>query len=886
MTKKVKTNLGDAVFTDIDANPYLQELYANILYNYSIRLFGEHSEPMCVDVEDALRFADILSKSTDPLKADKHKIWAQEIVALMRALEPQHPAVDFYMDTVLSSTGNYQGLKILEPAVDTTELALMPKRVLRTLLENTYVEFSKELVIVPAEPDKHFFRSQKQVYDRLNEPYFSYSGPTSMGKSFIMRMFIKERVQEGAALNFVVVVPTKALINEVSSKIINELGGLLQEKNYRVVTSAGALALEEEHNFIFVLTPERLLYLLIKYEKLTFNYVFIDEAHKISTSDKRHVFYFKIIDMLEQRESRPHISFASPNIPNPEVYLGLIPGVGEPDLHKQATLFSPVSQVKYFIDCVGCKVKLYNDHTKDGLMEICVAPPASQFMNFMKRICGNSQILIYFNNKEKTVDAALTYAKDLPAKNDPDLTALANEIRAQIHKEYFLADLITKGVAYHIGHLPAAIRQQIEKLYRERKINALFCTSTLVEGVNLPADNLFITTYQKGPRRQRMSEVDFRNLVGRVGRIEFNLYGNVFLVRLEESITEKGYMDLLKNDVPQQTLLLDKELNDRTKELIIMCLAKGDVELTELMKAKEDEKLKMPPYEIVRKFSHILLRDIMKNRNSKVKNAFTAQLSTEIEAKIKERYNREEVKPDDDINISIDQAKGLDAAIRSGLQYPELSADSQVLYNNVLQFLGDLYRALKWDKYEDKQKLGNRNSLKYFSTLLCQWIKGNGLGSIMVESLFWREKNQHSSYVMINYQKTPYNSRDVKHKNVVISDVLEDIEQVLLFSLANCFLKFSEAYKRIMGDLDNDWYEYVEYGTTNPLSIILQKCGFSRETSDYIKNHRQEYVVYRQNGKPLLKRSLAKCGRMTVEKEVADVMLNIEELFEELGGQQ
>lgn len=885
MIEKDKINLGEAVFSDIDADPYLQELYAGILYNYSMRLFGEHFEPMSIDIEDALRFADILSKSTDPLKADKHKIWAQEIVALVRSVEPQHPAVSFYVDSVLSSTGNYQGLKTLEPTMDVSEVMLTSKRPLRTLLENTYVEFSKELMVVPAERDKHFFRSQKQVYDRLDEPYFSYSGPTSMGKSFIMRMFIKERVQEGADFNFVVVVPTKALINEVSSKIINDLAGLLQEKNYRVVTSAGALALEEKHNFVFVLTPERLLYLLIKYEKLTFSYVFIDEAHKISTSDKRHVFYFKVIDMLEQRVPKPHISFASPNIPNPEVYLGLLPGISEPESHRQATYFSPVSQVKYFIDCVDCKVKLYNDHAKEGLTEICAAPPASQFMNFMKRICGKSQVLVYFNNKEKTVDAALSYARGLPVKSDPDLAALANEIRAQIHKEYFLADLITKGVAYHIGHLPAAIRQQIEKLYRERKINALFCTSTLVEGVNLPADNLFITTYQKGPRRQRMSEVDFRNLIGRVGRIEFNLYGNVFLVRLEDKITEKGFIDLLKKEVPQQTLLLDNELNDRTKELIVQCLEKGDVELNELTKAKEEEKLKMPSYEIVRKFSQILLRDIMKDRNSKVKLSFSGQLSTDTEARIKERYNRDEVKPDDDINISVDQAKGLDAAIRSGLHYPALSSEPQILYNNVLQFLGDMHRIFKWDKYEDKQKLGNRNSLRYIATLLCQWIKGNGLGSIMVESLFWREK-QYNSYIMINHQKTLYSSRDVKHKNVVISDVLEDIEQVLLFSLANCFLKFSEAYKRIKGDLDNDWYEYVEYGTTNPLSIILQKCGFSRETSDYIKNHQQQYVLFQPNGKPLLRRSLAQCGRPTVEKEVADVMLNIEELFEEPGGEQ
>jgi len=144
-----------------------------------------------------------------------------------------------------------------------------------------------------------------------------------LGKSFIMRMFIKKQVQDGTKFNYALIVPTKALINEVSIKIISDLGSLLKEKNYRVVTSAGALALEEEHNFIYVLTPERLLYLLIRHKNKDVDYLFIDEAHKITSKDKRSTFYYKNIDMLAQREKEPHVIFASPNIPNPEVYLKL-----------------------------------------------------------------------------------------------------------------------------------------------------------------------------------------------------------------------------------------------------------------------------------------------------------------------------------------------------------------------------------------------------------------------------------------------------------------------------------------------------------------------------------------------------------------------------------
>ncbi len=43
----------------------------------------------------------------------------------------------------------------------------------------------------------------------------------------------------------------------------------------------------------------------------------------------------------------------------------------------------------------------------------------------------------------------------------------------------------------------------------------------------MPADNPFITSYKKG--YAYMDAVDFRNLIGRVGELKYNLYGNVFL---------------------------------------------------------------------------------------------------------------------------------------------------------------------------------------------------------------------------------------------------------------------------------------------------------------------------------------------------------------------
>ena len=82
MNSQTIQNLGDAIFSDIDNNPFLNELYDNILYNYAITKFNlsDKRQMREIDVMSALRFADLLSKSTHAVNRDKHKMWAQEII--------------------------------------------------------------------------------------------------------------------------------------------------------------------------------------------------------------------------------------------------------------------------------------------------------------------------------------------------------------------------------------------------------------------------------------------------------------------------------------------------------------------------------------------------------------------------------------------------------------------------------------------------------------------------------------------------------------------------------------------------------------------------------------------------------------------------------------
>ena len=190
-----------------------------------------------------------------------------------------------------------------------------------------------------------------------------------------------------------------------------------------------------------------------------------------------------------------------------------------------------------------------------------------------------------------------------------------------------------------------------------------------------------------------------------------------------------------------------------------------------------------------------------------------------------------------------------------------------------------LSNIFNWRKY-DSENIGNNNRLTWYAVILSRWINGHGLSFIITESIDYYRRNPEKKVLVKNNLEVYDGSK--RHTNSLIGETLEAIERVILFSLSNYFLKFSEAYKRyhrIENNMKNDWYEYVEYGTTNPLTILLQRNGFSRETAMYIRQHRTNYIVGMEMADPKIKRSLAQCGNFNVELEVADMLYNNPDLF-------
>lgn len=498
-------------------------------------------------------------------------------------------------------------------------------------------------------------------------------------------------------------------------------------------------------------------------------------------------------------------------------------------------------------------------------------------------------MIAYFSSKDKAIKAALNFAEvkrkiDGPTKkqNDPELLELAKEVQNQIHKDYFLADLLEQGIAYHIGYLPSAIRMRIEKLFKAEKITAMFCTSTLVEGVNLPADNLFITSYYSG--RAQMTDVDFRNLVGRVGRIQYNLSGNVFMVSDETRNNKQDvYVDKLKGGIPDQHLSLVQDLQPKHKKRIIATLLSGTSVIDKYDKNQPEEE-----YIMMRKFGLILLKDIVHGNDSLITQEFDKYMKPGDRDKIRSAFSTHATIIDNDINISLDQTRRLRAAIAadSTLAYPFPEPDGSFSADKTLDFLIRLGDIFDWKRYEFStlgkcDEDGDYTKLRWYAVILIQWMEGKGLNYIMRRAVEYQERNPEKFWVN-RYTKMYYNKDSLEHRNIVFANTLEVIENIILFSISNYFLRFSNEYMRVHGENSlnrNNWYEYVEYGTTNEVTIQLQRYGFSRESATYIKAHQAQYVVIDDDGNVRIKNSLEQCGDADVVRQIPDIRFNTPELF-------
>ena len=90
-----------------------------------------------------------------------------------------------------------------------------------------------------------------------------------------------------------------------------------------------------------------------------------------------------------------------------------------------------------------------------------------------------------------------------------------------------LVQTVRFGFGVHHGRLPRAIASQMVRMFNQKDLPILFCTSTLIEGVNTAAKTVLI--FDKKINRADYDFFTYSNIKGRAGRLGEHHVGQVYL---------------------------------------------------------------------------------------------------------------------------------------------------------------------------------------------------------------------------------------------------------------------------------------------------------------------------------------------------------------------
>lgn len=768
-------------------------------------------------LDDILAFADILSLSSDA----SHRNIALKIISCLHSTYVDNPKYQYYSKGLMLRLGNFPGYTLLarDSSNDSEES-------LDLAIEKEF----KQIINRDEYSNKVFTDSQYAVFQALlDRNHFSFSGPTSFGKSFILTSFIKSiLINNKRGTNIVFLVPTRALVSQTLKKFKDILSDM---EDYAISASPDipALLRNQRKHYIFIFTPERFLHYLSTPSNPSIEYVFVDEAQKIVSEDTRSVIYYHAISLAERNSCK--LFFASPNIENTDIFLKLF---NKSTKETMVITEAPVCQMRLFIDLISHTAMIFSDSSNSET--VCIDNQLdlySMIDSISKKVDPlRYKSLIYCNTIDDTIRCAKEMADSLNEIDSPELNKASDEIAAFIHKDYYLVSLIRKGVGFHFGKLPQKVRDIVEQLYEKGDLHYLFCTSTLLEGVNLPAQNIFILNNQVGNRDFRA--IDFWNLAGRAGRLAQELCGNVICVRWS-----------MKNGRWTTDSSLDIVRSKKVEHIETDIISGRHNFYQNLLHAAKDEPftrkdMSDEQQRIFKSYSNVLLSHFADERSSLLRNEFQRkkpqgvieilnyEKSLEVPADIISRFP----------SIKVSYQDQLWKANPRKLKKMDIPT-----YDSCLALLECLCDVYHWETEETGGRHpllphGNRNCLRHYASLMSDWMNSKSINEIIAANIRShkgkRIPNGYTSNNTRNYEM--FNPGSKIHLNIIINETISDIDTFIRFSLKTYFENYYCILERRFGreNAGRNWAVYMEHGTCKKALIEIQKLGIPRHLSNML----------------------------------------------------
>ena len=517
-------------------------------------LAREFGKPLDKEVthDDAVRLmqaAAVLACSNDPAhrrQAYRSATTVYEIVG--SAVLPMERA----LRVVLSRLGNF-------PALETrADVGMAGKDLPLDLVLEEFNLADQRRVILREQPAL-LTSFQYDLWNKLGDgKSLAVGAPTSAGKSFVLQGHLARVFDEDDERTVVYLVPTRALIAQVSRDLAKMFGSTTGAPE--IVTVPLDADQQVPRRVILVMTQERVQLMLISHPDLIADVIIVDEAHSIADRG-RGILLQWVVDDLLRRKPDAQLLFASPGIRNLEVFgrtFGLDNVESIPS--KEPTVAQNFLIVRITSSRLGTfsvsSVDPGGDEHLVGQFETgqTLASRKDRLVQISVALGHGTPSILYANGAAEAEDFALQLAEMMDDREtaarreeasqrvvemmDDHKTKARREEVAQlvvqsVHPSYVLANCVRSGVAFHYSNMPAQVRQATEDAFADGSVNFLVCTSTLLQGVNLPARNVFMCKPEKG-QRHPLKGTDFWNLAGRAGRLRREFQGNIFLIDYDD----------------------------------------------------------------------------------------------------------------------------------------------------------------------------------------------------------------------------------------------------------------------------------------------------------------------------------------------------------------
>lgn len=673
---------------------------------------------------------------------------------------------------------------------------------------NFFTELNASFLCLFKEGRICYTKQQKEIQtfnlDNKNNS-IAIVAPTSYGKTELILKIVSQFENKKVC----VITPTKSLLNQTKNRV--------QKKHFPWISKVvvNPEMYNGENACVAVLTQERLLRLLKNNEYLAFDCVIIDEAHNLLQNENRQKLLASVMIFLKKRNHKVVFKFLTPFLNDTSnLKLKFI----NMELHNRVVDEYVKSEVVKVVDFRGSTktFKLY-DQFLNRFYDLLILQTQT-VTDFIKNNSADKNIL-YFNKPvdiEQFASANSAFLRTIPLSDK--LARAIDQISDYVSPKYNLVDCLKNGVVYHHGSMPENIRQYIEYLYSEMlEIKYLVTSSTLLEGVNLPANRIFLMDNRKG--RGCLSPSALKNLMGRICRfseIFSKRDGKIDLLLPEVYFVVGEYYKSNANveSYIKDSLRIDYKNKDEVENVLLEKTVISE-DNPELKKSKEFIENFLP--NTIDDYHERVVRtrigkNLVQNNVSEI-DVFIAESSLQREI---DEISSKSIKDADEL---------IDCIVKIFVPYVDADENIKRLQNDAAQL--------------------------YYKSFLRWVVESQNLNRMIASTVsYWKSLVENHRDTVVYVGRWGDTAKDGVYKNWTDVSVKNEKQLINLAIVRikeeqdfveNTLMKFVEVLND-MGKLEDSFYLKIKYGTTNQKEIVLIKNGFSTTLAKLLCTEYAEYV--------------------------------------------